>query len=149
MCFPQIGFQLAEDEMKFDTRLFVEFYKPGEDDSLQVAEDHARDIEDIMDNDSMSQADAFILEFLNENLRREQYDNGNIKFRAETRDGELHGRYVEYWENGKVKITGKYTEGRRSGKWKFFDEQGELVRKERYRRRSGDDNDSDSSGNIQ
>ena len=149
MCFPQIGFQLSEDEMKFDTRLFAQFYKPGEADSFDIREDQARGIDDVIDQDSMSSADAFILEFLDENVRSEHYDNGNIKFRAETRDGELHGRYVEYWENGKIKVSGKYTAGRRTGKWKFFDEQGELVRKERYRRHGGNDEDSDSGSNIQ
>ncbi|MBL7811203.1 MAG: DUF3352 domain-containing protein [Bacteroidetes bacterium] len=141
LCFPQMGFQLTEDEGMFDTRLMVQFKKPAEED-MKITEAKPLSIEEIEEADSLSEADAFILEYVNGNARREMYDNGKVKFIAETKNDELHGRYIEYWENGAVKVKGRYKNGEKSGKWKYYKQDGDLERRERFGRRREAETDS-------
>lgn len=132
ICFQQMGFQFASTESGFDTRLQVQFQLPDDSDLL-VTEGKPASIEEIEAQDSMSDADAWILEYVNGSARKEVYSNGSIKLLAELKDNVLHGRYLEYYENGGLKVKGKYRNGERSGKWIFYKDNGEIERKTRYR----------------
>jgi len=132
--FPQIGFQLAKSDEMFDTRLLVEFDAPDEYD-MEVSEGKAMSQEDLEALDSMSDADAFILEYINGSVKREMYDNGKVKFIAEMKGLVLSGRYLEYWETGELKIKGKYRNGNKVGKWMYYNETGELDHKENFGRK--------------
>jgi antitoxin component YwqK of YwqJK toxin-antitoxin module len=43
-----------------------------------------------------------------------------------------HGPYFYYYENGKIKIHGNYKNDKKDGDWKFYDEQGKLIKTEKY-----------------
>lgn len=133
ICFPQMGFQFAAEDALFDTRLMVQFQKPNEYD-LEVTEGKILTREDLEEMDSMSDADAFILTYINGSVKKESYNNGQVKILAEMADGVLHGRYLEYYENGVLKIKGKYRDGEKSGKWLFYNDKGDLEKKEKYKR---------------
>lgn len=133
VCFNQFGLQLASDNGGLETRLMTEFVKPTPE-TLTIAEKPPLNIEEIEEQDSMSDADVFILEFISGSVKKEFYESGKIKWIANTRNEDLHGRYVEYWENGEIKVKGKYQKGEKSGIWRFYDEEGELVRKQKFRK---------------
>lgn len=137
ICFPHIGFQFVQDDKVFDTRLLVQFKAPNEYD-LEITEGKALTQEELEEMDSMSDADIFILEYIEGSVRKEVYDNGKTKIMAEMKDGQLNGKYLEYWENGNLKIKGKYREGEKSGKWQYYNEDGEPDHRERYRKTGRD-----------
>lgn len=137
ICFPHIGFQMVQDGDNFDTRMHVKFQMPNEYD-LEITEGKALNLEELEELDTMSDADAFILEHINGSIKKELYDNGQVKFLAEMKDGTLHGRYIEYWENGTIKIKGKYREGEKNGKWYFYKENGEFDHKEKFKKGDSD-----------
>lgn len=39
---------------------------------------------------------------------------------------------IYFYENGEIKSKGKIKDGQKKGKWKFYDEKGNLVRKEKF-----------------
>lgn len=135
ICFPQMGFQMTQDDKLFDTRFRVQFRKPNEFD-LEITEGKALSQEELEELDSMSDADIFILEYINGSVRKELYDNGKVKILAEMKNGQLHGKYIEYYENGSLKVKGRYREGEKSGKWLFYKEDGDIDHKEKFRKGS-------------
>jgi hypothetical protein len=141
LCFPQIGMQFRAAQSGFNTHIAADFKKPTEEDLL-VPELQALDADSIADLDSLSDVDQFMLEHINGNVLREYFDNGQIKFIAETENNRLHGKYIEYWENGVVKVKGKYKQGEKSGRWRFYTDAGKLERRERFgRKRDSEDDD--------
>jgi hypothetical protein len=140
ICFQQMGFQFIQEDNRFDTRMRIRFKEPNEYD-LEITEGKAIDLEELEELDSMSDADAFILEHITGSVKKEMYDNGNVKFIAEMENEVLDGRYLEYWENGTLKIKGKYRNGEKSGKWYYYKEDGELERKEKFKRGGGSESD--------
>lgn len=137
ICFPQMGFQFSADETLFDTRLAVQFKKPDEYD-MEITEGKALNMEELEVLDTISDADAFIMEFISGSVKKEVYDNGKVKILAEMDAGQLHGRYLEYWETGAMKVKGRYKHGEKSGRWYFYKETGELDRRERFRNGGGE-----------
>lgn len=134
VCFDQLGFQFTEEDGRLNTRLLTEFRKPDAN-TMEIAESKPLSIEQLEDLDSLSDADAFILEHITGSVKKELYDDGKVKFMAEMKDDVLHGRYIEYWENGNIKVKGKYRDGEKTGKWRYFNEDGELEKKEKFGRR--------------
>jgi hypothetical protein len=128
-----MGFQFIQEDNRFDTRMRIRFKEPNEYD-LEITEGKAIELEELEELDSMSDADAFILEHITGSVKKEMYDNGTVKFIAEMDNEVLDGRYLEYWENGTLKIKGKYRNGEKSGKWYYYKEDGELERKEKFKR---------------
>jgi antitoxin component YwqK of YwqJK toxin-antitoxin module len=53
------------------------------------------------------------------------YENYQIHIEENISDnGELDGRYVEYYENGIIKEIGTYSEGMKTGEWKVYWDNG-------------------------
>ncbi|NUM30872.1 MAG: DUF3352 domain-containing protein [Bacteroidetes bacterium] len=131
--FPQIGFQITEKEDKFYTKARLNFleYKPDTSnlyDSAAMAEENAEDLLDSMDD-----IQRFISEKFEHNVIRDYYGNTDkIRFEAETKRGELHGRYREFYESGELKVYGKYRRGEKRGVWRFYNKEGILEKKERF-----------------
>lgn len=131
--FPQVGFQITEKEDKFYTNVRLNFleYKPDTSktlDSAEIAEETAQDMLDSMDD-----IQRFIAEKFEKNVIRDFYENSdNIRFEAETKKGELHGRYREFYETGELKLYGKYSRGEKRGVWRYYNKEGILEKKERF-----------------
>jgi antitoxin component YwqK of YwqJK toxin-antitoxin module len=45
----------------------------------------------------------------------------------------LHGSHDEYYSDGKLKCTGIYKWDLKHGRWKYFDENGNIIKKERWK----------------
>jgi len=65
-------------------------------------------------------------------LWEQYYSDGKIKFRGSFRDDEKEGNFTAWDPSGIVIITGQYGNGHQDGIWCFFNEKGELLKKEIY-----------------
>lgn len=132
--FSDIGFQLSEREDKFFTKVRLNFleYKPDtsgmETDSLADAEEDAAAMLDSMDD-----VQRFLMAKFEHNVIKDYYANSdNLRFEAETKRGDLHGRYREFYETGELKVYGRYRRGEKRGVWHYYNKDGTLQRKERF-----------------
>ena len=97
-------------------------------DSLQEAEDDAAAMLDSLDD-----IQKFLLTKFEHNVIKDYYGNtDNIRFEAETKRGDLHGRYRQFYETGELMIYGRYRKGEKRGVWHYYNKDGTLQRKERF-----------------
>ena len=74
-----------------------------------------------------------VLEYVEDGEFKQFFPGGEkIKILANMEDGQLHGRYEEFYPTGELHIKGKYKNGKKSGIWKFYSTSGALARKERF-----------------
>ncbi len=45
-----------------------------------------------------------------------------------------HGNYFKYYPSGKLMIAGRYDNGKADGEWKYYDTEGNIVKREIYRK---------------
>lgn len=64
----------------------------------------------------------------------EYYDNGTRKSKIEYDDGEADGDAEFYYPNGNIKIEAEYSDNEKHGKWIYFDEKGEKIGKEKWKK---------------
>ncbi len=62
----------------------------------------------------------------------EFFKDGSKKIEVELENGLKHGSIREYYQNGEIKLKGQYEEDNPVGKWKYYDEQGKLIKTDRY-----------------
>jgi hypothetical protein len=132
--FSDLGFQLTERDDKFFTKVRMNFLEYIPDtgvvaiDSLADAEEDAAAMLDSMDD-----VQRFLMTKFEHNVIRDFYGNSdNLRFEAETKRGDLHGRYREFYETGELKVYGRYRRGEKRGVWHYYNKDGTLQRKERF-----------------
>jgi antitoxin component YwqK of YwqJK toxin-antitoxin module len=69
---------------------------------------------------------------------REFYENGNRKAMLIFKDGVPDGDAEFYYDSGVIKIEGQYKDGMKNGKWKHFTETGEMINKEKWKKKSNE-----------
>jgi len=69
---------------------------------------------------------------------REFYENGNRKAMLMFKEGLPDGDAEFYYDSGVIKIEGQYKDGMKNGKWKHFTETGELINKEKWKKKSNE-----------
>ena len=52
----------------------------------------------------------------------------------ETNKPIMDGKYNSYYPDGSFRIVGKYKKGLKVGKWKYFDEDGNKVKEEKFKK---------------
>ena len=57
------------------------------------------------------------------------YENGQLRERANFKDGKEEGFWEEYYENGQLKSKVNYQEGKKVGFWEEYYENGQLKKK--------------------
>ena len=62
------------------------------------------------------------------------YEDGTPKYEISIKNGEKHGNYFEYHPTGELKIKGRYRNDLMDGTWKYYNEEGDLIKKEKYRK---------------
>ncbi len=71
----------------------------------------------------------------------EYYPSGGVKIKAKKKDLKYFGLYREFYENGQLKTKGRYKlrtiklrhqVSEKTGIWKYYDENGKLIKKERF-----------------
>ena len=60
------------------------------------------------------------------------YENGQLRERANFKDGKEEGFWEEYYENGQLKSKVNYQEGKKVGFWEEYYENGQLKSKVNY-----------------
>jgi antitoxin component YwqK of YwqJK toxin-antitoxin module len=63
----------------------------------------------------------------------EFYANGILKAKIEYDDGKPNGNAEFYYPDGRKKIEAKFKNGQKSGKWKYFDLDGNVINKEKWK----------------
>ena len=56
------------------------------------------------------------------------YENGNLKFEQKLKDRK--GKYRGYYPNGILEVEGEVFQGDEIGLWKYYNEEGNLLKKE-------------------
>jgi len=65
---------------------------------------------------------------------REFYENGNRKALLTFNKGMPDGDAEFYYDSGVIKIEGQYADGVKQGKWKHYNETGELISKDKWKK---------------
>jgi antitoxin component YwqK of YwqJK toxin-antitoxin module len=64
----------------------------------------------------------------------EFYENGTQKAKIEYDEGKAEGDAEFFYPNGKLKIEAEYKDNEKHGKWVYFDEKGEKIGKEKWKK---------------
>ncbi|MEO9871806.1 toxin-antitoxin system YwqK family antitoxin [Ekhidna sp.] len=138
--FPQIAFSMYPSGDVYQTRALISI-----DNMLfpELRETEFTVVADTINYDSLlievteEQIDITAIDIELEDLaaksQTDEYDNGLPKYEVSIKNGQKHGNYFEYFPTGELKIKGKYKNDLMAGTWKYYDEQGNLVKRERYR----------------
>lgn len=62
----------------------------------------------------------------------ECYDNDQLKFEQNYKDGNLHGRYISWYKSGQKKSEGNFEDGEKQGNWQYWNENGDLEGSSSY-----------------
>ena len=60
-------------------------------------------------------------------IKKEYYENGNLKIEAEFKNGKQNGIVKEYDKNGTLRVETKFKDGKQDGIRKEYSEQGHLI----------------------
>ena len=143
ICFPQLGFQLSPSKDLFESRLVVDYqdaelvkkkaqfkdaisFGPGIG-NKKYSTKNILEVADIFKIKNVHPDDLNADEFI------KNFKNGKQFIKVELKNGLKHGRYYEYYPNGQVKISGRYRKDKQVGLWKAFDENGEEIKRKRFR----------------
>jgi hypothetical protein len=136
--FPMMGMQLSAEGDLLKHQLQANYLNHAEISSWnalikEIQQDEVAFVgAEAMEEEDLIAAEQILPEDLNSKTFIEYYDNEQIKFEVDLKDGLKHGRYFEYDSLGNVIVKGRYRDDEKSGTWKFYDGEGELVKKERY-----------------
>ena len=75
---------------------------------------------------------ATVLCSCGEEIRKEYYENGNIKAETTYKENILHGKAIYYFKNGDIKETGYYKNGKKHGEWLEFCHNGQKKEETHY-----------------
>lgn len=64
------------------------------------------------------------------------FPNGKIMTEGFYKNGQFEGEYIVYFENGLIEIKGWYKNGLKAGNWEYFNETGEPISEEQYKKES-------------
>jgi hypothetical protein len=131
LCFPQMGFQLTGENTMFDTRWFGEFNIPQEETESEGKEEETIDFAER--EDTLQNLERFYLEKFGGNVYTEFDEAGNVKSKSEISKGIKDGKYQAFYPDGKLQVNGKFKKNRKDGTWSYFDENGERIKKEKWK----------------
>jgi antitoxin component YwqK of YwqJK toxin-antitoxin module len=66
---------------------------------------------------------------------QEFFQNGAQKAKLNYKDGKLNGDAEFYYPTGRIKIKGEYKDDEKRGKWLFYNENGDVINKEKMKRK--------------
>ena len=66
-------------------------------------------------------------------IKKEYFENGQLRFEYGFENGKKHGIYKEYFENNKVRVETNYKNGERDGLYKEYDKEGNLKSEINYK----------------
>ena len=132
--FPYLTLQLAgnDNQASLTCRMAYEAYEPEApvSDADEADKEMKEDAE--TERELMSELKRFYVEKFQGNVLREFHDDGAVRVEAETKEGQLHGRYREFYVNGQLKLRGKYVRNQAKGTWKYYTTEGKFDRKQKF-----------------
>ncbi|MBR10933.1 MAG: hypothetical protein CMP48_25050 [Rickettsiales bacterium] len=138
--FPQMAIKISPSDGMYRTTALVSIdnvVKPKPIDSKEFDLINPVNYDSLWAIDPGEQVEITALEVELDDFAAEKqsdnFENGELKYEVEIKDGQKHGSYFEYYESGELKAKGKYKNDLKEGTWKYYDESGNLIRKERYK----------------
>jgi antitoxin component YwqK of YwqJK toxin-antitoxin module len=139
ICFPQIGLQLSPKDDLFENRLVLKYEDVEKVKKHQVLPITGNNVTSKSKNTATAQTTDAIFNLkpiypndLNAKTFIKKYNNGNVRFQVELKDGLKHGKYEEFYTNGTRKIRGRFRKDEQVGTWRYYDEDGLQVHKKRF-----------------
>ncbi|WGH76434.1 DUF3352 domain-containing protein [Tenacibaculum tangerinum] len=143
-CFSQIGIQLIPSDDLFESAISVVFEHP-KDIEIQIQKEQEareklllqltpyRETTTTENSTSFFELPPIHPSDLSAKSYKEYYENGQLKFEVDLKDGLKEGSYKSYYENGNLKIKGYFKNDTQDGTWKAYDEQkGNLIFKKHF-----------------
>lgn len=136
--FPMIGMQFAGDGKLIHHQIQMNYLNHQQISSWKALVKESGYVKnEIPDTVQTEEEDIIAIETilpedLNSKTFIEYYDNEQVKFEVSLKDGLKHGRYFQYDSLGNMIIKGRYRKDEKSGTWRFYNENGDLIRKERF-----------------
>ncbi|MDH5366618.1 MAG: DUF3352 domain-containing protein [Cyclobacteriaceae bacterium] len=135
-CFPMIGLQILPKDGLMTTEMMVEYMNPQQIDGWKDLFTNQIFMSDsLFDNNSVVEEsitiDDILPDDLNDKNMTHSFENGQVKFEVALKDGLKNGTYIEYDSLGNIIVKGKYKNDQKTGVWKYYNNEGEVIRKER------------------
>ncbi|PTB93283.1 hypothetical protein C9994_13180 [Marivirga lumbricoides] len=138
--FPMVGLQFTTDGKLLRHQLQMNYLNHQQmKDWENLVAQHSFKVNEVVINepeeeteDDVISIDNILPEDLNSKTFSETYENGQLKFEVSLKDGLKHGRYYQYDSLGNMVVKGRYKNDEKSGTWRFYDEEGELLKKEKF-----------------
>jgi antitoxin component YwqK of YwqJK toxin-antitoxin module len=131
--FKGIGLSYTAQGDGFNNNLYFSFQEDEEEllptsNAGELAQEYLEDYSVTLRN--LSEAETFVLKEVNDG-KFVKYFKGTeiIQLQTETRNGLLHGEFLEFYIDGTIRSEGKYRKGRKVGRWKYYTISGELSEK--------------------
>ena len=62
----------------------------------------------------------------------DRYDNGNIRYKGQLKNGKMHGAWLFYRRDGSKIRSGSFKDGKQAGIWRTYDRDGKLVKTTKF-----------------
>lgn len=135
-CFPMIGLQIVPKGELMTTEMIVEYMNPQQIDGWndlfanQISIPDSLFLNSPIVEESIT-IDDILPDDLNDKNMTHSFDNGQVKFEVTLKDGLKNGTYIEYDSLGNIIVKGKYKNDQKTGVWKYYNNEGEVIRKEK------------------
>ena len=62
----------------------------------------------------------------------DHYENGNVRFRGKSLDGQMHGAWEFFRKDGSLMRSGAFERGHQVGIWRTFDRSGKVIKESSF-----------------
>ena len=133
--FKSVGVAYTASGKGFDNNIYMHYsddYKEPVKADLaldSISNSYFEDYTETLKN--MSEAEVFVLNEVNDGDFIKYFPGTEtVQLKAETKNGFLHGDFMEYYPNGSIRSEGKYRKGKKVGRWKYYNTEGMLEEKD-------------------
>ncbi len=144
-CFSNISFQLTKADNLFYSALHTRFESPtlpemtidptNKPELIDTADvEHKKQETPWKDiyKQKLASIDKIVIPDLTADEFKSYYDNGQLKYEVNLKDGWKHGSFKSYFENGEKQFKGRYRDDKKDGTWRIYNKKGEQIDKIKY-----------------
>jgi hypothetical protein len=133
--FKSVGVAYTASGDGFDNNIYIHYSDDYEEPMIaeleidSISNKYFEDYTETLKN--MSEAEVFVLNEVNDGEFVKYFSGTEIvQLKAETKNGQLHGDFMEFYPNGSVRSEGKYRKSKKVGRWKYYNTEGVLEEKD-------------------
>jgi len=133
--FKSVGVAYTASGDGFDNNIYILYSDDYEEPMIaeleidSISNKYFEDYTETLKN--MSEAEVFVLNEVNDGEFVKYFSGTEIvQLKAETKNGQLHGDFMEFYPNGSVRSEGKYRKSKKVGRWKYYNTEGVLEEKD-------------------